>query len=299
MEHEVHFPEGSEGAAAAAAAEKAAAEAEAKATEEKAAAEAAAADEAKAKEAEAAAAAKAKAEDEAQHLTKKPRSIYDDYKEEKGKRKTAEEQAEAQKARADALEAELANARGGEPAADASPKKPDDPPADELEAFAKEKGYDAAELARLSEIISKRVPASQLSAEERKTLDDLTAYKTAAEANEQRRQEDQAILAEAPAVKKQLSIERDEDLSAVMAEITRLAHTAEFSDKEVSYIAWKKSADLSKLISPMKPSFESGDQGTDAAPESEPDLTKGGVTPEMAQRAQTRTKSALEVRKSN
>lgn len=41
-----------------------------------------------------------------------------------------------------------------------------------------------------------------------------------------------------------------------MKEIVKLSHTAEFHDKEVDYIVWKRKAELSKLISPKKPSFE-------------------------------------------
>jgi membrane protein involved in colicin uptake len=91
MEYETHFPPGSEGAQAAEEVAKAAADAEAKAAQDATAAETATADEAKAKEAEVAAAAeaeaKAKADEEAEKLTKKPRSIYDDLKDENGTRR--------------------------------------------------------------------------------------------------------------------------------------------------------------------------------------------------------------------
>lgn len=182
-----------------------------------------------------------------------------------------------------------------------APSAPDTPPAkpaDPLEAFAQEEGLDPAQLKRLTEIIAGSIPRSELSAEERETLKSLTDYKNKAEAAEQRRSEDATILAEAPSIKTQLAIHDDAELAAVMAEVTRLAHTPEFADKEVSYIVWKKQAELSKLVSPKKPSFETGDLGTDPAPEAEPDLSKGNVTPEAVQRAVTRTRApALEVRK--
>lgn len=92
-------------------------------------------------------------------------------------------------------------------------------------------------------------------------------------------------------------IEADE-LDSVMKEIVRLSHTEEFHDKEVDYIVWKNRDALSKLVSPKKPSFESGGSPAEAAPEAEPDFSAGkGITPGMAEKAQTRSGSALEIRK--
>jgi biotin carboxylase len=45
-----------------------------------------------------------------------------------------------------------------------------------------------------------------------------------------------------------------------------------------------KDAELAKLVSPKKPSFESGDIRPDAEPESDIDFSKGGVTPETMSR---------------
>jgi len=242
----------------------------------------------------------------------KPRSVYQDLKE------TRQEKNEFREVSVTALKALGIELKGDEtpdqlkalleqhkPAPAPKPEAPapsttDTPPkpADPLEAFAQEQNLDPAALKRLTEIIAQSIPPSQLSEEERSSLKALTEYKDKTEAAEQRRKEDAAIQAEAPSVKTQLAIHDDAELAAVMAEVTRLAHTTEFADKEVSYIVWKNQAELSKLVSPKKPSFESGDQGQDAVPEAEPDLTKGSVTPEMAQKAVTRTRTpSLEVRK--
>lgn len=226
----------------------------------------------------------------------KPRSIYQEYKGEKQARKEAE-------ARAEAAEAELERLRGDKPPeAPAQADKPEEKPADKLTAFAKEKGYDAEELARLAEIITERTPSSQLSSEEKQQLTELTAYKAQKEAEEQRAAEDKAIQAEAPAVKQQLNVSDDAELAAVMAEITRLAHTPEFSDKEVGYIVWKKQADLAKLVSPKKPSFEGGGHQGDAPADEELNLTSGaGVTPAMMERAKRTggSRTELEHRKAS
>jgi hypothetical protein len=301
MEYETHFPPGSEGAQAAEEVAKAAADAEAKAAQDATAAETATADEAKAKEAEVAAAAeaeaKAKADEEAEKLTKKPRSIYDDLKDEKGRRKSAEEIAAAETARADAAEAELAKVRDGKKPDDVLPPK-DEKPLDELETFAKEQELDPAALTRLAEIIAKKIPASQLTEAEKQDLADLRTFKNTQESRDRIAAEDAAILASASAVKQQLEIHDDAELGTVMKEITRLAHTKPYADKELDYILFKEKATLAKLVSPKKASFEAGGDQGDAPAETPLDLSSGKVTPEQMQRAnQGHSKSALEIRK--
>jgi hypothetical protein len=216
----------------------------------------------------------------------KKRSVYDDLKE------TRKELKEA-KVRLQELE-------GGKPAdkpAEAPPK--DAEPADELDAYAKENNLDAKALGRLAEIIAKRVPNAEVSKTERDQLAELKAWQTDQLAKEQRAAEDREVLASAPAVKTQLEIHDDAELDAVMKEIVKLSHTEEFHDKEVDYIVWKKKDALSKLVSPKKPSFESGGSPAEAGAETEPDFSSGkGVTPEMAQKAsQSKGGSALEIRK--
>src|SRR6185312_9385192 len=118
-------------------------------------------------------------------------------------------------------------------------------------------------------------------------------------------QEDQEIVAAAPAVKglaKELGFEiHDEaELGKVMDEVKRLAHTPEFHDKPVDYIVFAKRSELSKMVSPKKPSFEQGGQRGEAAAEGEPDFSAGkGITPEMAGKSPTRIGNPLEVRRGN
>jgi hypothetical protein len=240
-------------------------------------------------------------------LPKKPRSIYDDLKDTRKEKNAFKDAAIA------ALEAQGIMLTGKETAEELqalAKKTPSDTPApeapapsqptDELEAFAKEKGYDAAELARLTELIAKRIPSGQLSEADRQELETLKGWKASKDAEEQRAAEDREVLATAPTVKTQLEIHDDAELDTVMKEIVRLSHTAEFHDKEVDYIVWKKKDALAKLVSPKKPSFESGGSPAGAAPEAEPDFSTGkGITPAMAEKAaHTRGGSALEVRRS-
>jgi hypothetical protein len=239
----------------------------------------------------------------------KPRSIYQDLKETRQEKNAWQETAiEALKAQGIELTGDetpekvrelLSQHKVTPPAPE--PAKPEAPapskPKDELEAFAQEKGYDPEEMSRLRDLILKDVPKSELSAEERQQLAELTKFKQEADAKEARRKEDEAIAAEAPTVKTTLDIHDDKELAAVMAEVIRLAHTPRYADKEVDYIVFREKEALSKLVSPKKPSFEGGTQTP--APEAEPDvdLSKGGVTPEQVQKLRTSgTKSQLEIR---
>jgi hypothetical protein len=233
----------------------------------------------------------------------KKRSIYDDLKD------TRQEKNAFKAAAVAALEAQGVTLTGKETAEELqalAKKTPSDAPApaapsaptDDLEAYAQEHGLDAPALARLAEVIGKRIPAAQLSEADRQELEALKGWKATKDAEEARAAEDQEVLATAPTVKTQLEIHDDAELDTVMKEIVRLSHTAEFHDKEVDYIVWKKKDALSKLVSPKKPSFESGGSPAEAAPDAEPDFSAGkGITPGMAEKAQTRSGSALEIRK--
>jgi hypothetical protein len=234
----------------------------------------------------------------------KKRSIYDDLKDTRKEKNAFKDAAVA------ALEAQGVTLTGKETAEELqalAKKTPSDAPApaapsaptDELEAYAQEHGLDAPALARLAEVIGKRIPAAQLSEADRQELETLKGWKATKDAEEQRTAEDKDVLATAPAVKTQLEIHDDAELDTVMKEIVRLSHTAEFHDKEVDYIVWKKKDALSKLVSPKKPSFESGGNRSEAAPEAETDFSAGkGITPAMAQKASHEKRgSALEIRR--
>jgi hypothetical protein len=242
--------------------------------------------------------------DPAPEVPLKKRSIYDDLKDTRKEKNAFKDAAVA------ALEAQGVKLTGKETAEELqalAKKTPSDAPApaapsaptDELEAYAQEHGLDAPALARLAEVIGKRIPAAQLSEADRNELETLKGWKATKDAEEQRASEDREVLGTAPAVKTQLEIHDDAELDAVMKEIVRLSHTKEFHDKEVDYIVWKNKDALSKLVSPKKPSFESGGSPAEAAAETEPDFSSGkGITPAMAEKAsQTRGQSALEIRK--
>lgn len=236
----------------------------------------------------------------------KKRSIYDDLKDER------QDKAILKSVVISALEAQGVKLVGNETAEElqalakktpsqASPTpEPSAPskPTNELEAYAQENGLDATQLARLAEIIAKSIPQGQLSAEEKQQLTELTEFKAKKEAEELRTAEDNAVRAEAPKVKETLQIHDEAELKAVMDEVVRLSHTERFHDKEVGYIVWANLDALSKLVSPKKPSFESGQS---AALDAEPKEVEfsGKMTPETAQKEMHKSapKTALTIRR--
>ena len=99
-------------------------------------------------------------------------------------------------------------------------------------------------------------------------------------------------------MKKELSISDDAELTDVMKEVTRLAHTPKYHDKEVGYIVWDNREALSKLVSPKRSSFEQGGQSGEAS-EEKPAQFGPKMTPEQAGKAMQgqRSGSGLEIRK--
>lgn len=299
MPEEIHVPGKTEAEFAA----QDAAAAEAKAAAEKAAADAEAAEKAKADEAAAAAEAEAKAKadadaDAAKTKITKPRSVYDDLKDTRKERNEARTAAETEKARADAAEAKAAELEALlKQGKDAKTPKEQSEVADDIKAYAEKHNLDAGSVTDLIKVMEQRVGAQQLPEEVTKRLTELEGFKATKEAQEKRDAEDREIQAAAPTVKSNLEIHDDAELAKVMDEIVRLAHTKPFADKEVDYIVWKNKDALSKLVSPKKPSFESGGARVEADAPAEVSFD-GKMTPATAQKAmlEQAPKSALEVR---
>jgi hypothetical protein len=220
----------------------------------------------------------------------KKRSIYDDLKDTKKELKEA-------KKRIDELEG--GDKPAGKPKDEAPPKE--DKPTDELEAYAQEHELDAKSLNRLVEIIQKRIPSAQLSEQEKKDLADLRTWQAA----QARQNEDNEIRSQAPQVRAQLKdlgseIHDEAEAAKVMDEIVKLAHTERYHDKEIGYIVWSEKAALSKLISPKKPSFESGSPSRAEGEDAPVDFSSGKVTPAQAAAAmQHGPKPGVEIRRSS
>lgn len=214
-------------------------------------------------------------DDQPSEPVKKKRSIYDDLKDEKKQRREAQHELETAHARIAELEG-LLTAK-----ADATTPKEKADAEDDIAAFyerlKKEEGLTPDGIADLTKIIEKRIAKSDgLSEEDRALLAEVKAEKAA----RARAAEDAETRKAAPFVKKELGIQDEAELEKVMDEVIRLSHTEEFHDKEPEYILWKNREKLSKMVSPKKPSFESGDTRQESEDADELDYS-GSMTPEQ------------------
>lgn len=208
-------------------------------------------------------------------ITKK-RSIYDDYKDKKAEARTEKERADAAEAQVEELKALLDTK---DEAKTPTEKKQ---AANDIKEYAEKHKLDPDAMQELRDLIIKDVPKPEMPAGLKpEEIDEWRASRATAK----QEAEDRVILAESSTVKSQLKINDDAELAKVMAEIVKLAHTKEFHDKEIEYIVWKNQDKLSKLVSPKRPSFESGGQHGEGEADADIDFSSGKVTPRQAQAA--------------
>jgi hypothetical protein len=214
----------------------------------------------------------------------KPRSIYEAKQAEKARRKEAEAalatEREARTA-AEARAAELEALLGAKDTA-TTPKEKSEAK-DAIDEWAEKQGLDGTAVRELTDIIKGALPKPEGSVLTKEEANEWRADRARAKATA----EDQAVLTEAPAVRKQLEefgvkVHDEAEFQAVMAEIVKLSHTKDFHDKPVDYIVYRNRDVLGKMISPKKKSFEAGGQHQDSAG-TEPDFSGSGITPAMAQ----------------
>lgn len=239
-----------------------------------------------------------------QHLSNKPRSIYDDYKDLKKEKKTTEtELAEERRLRSEAetraTELQKLLEERGEAVTPAEKAAVDD----EIAAFAEKNGLQAEQLTGLVALLEGRITKNLPKAPtlpEGLTSEDVKAFREQ-QAQLRRQQEDAAVLAEAPNIKKELGIADDAELAKVMAEVVRLSHTKELHDKEVGYIVWKHRDTLSKMVSPKRKSFEPGGNAIPNEPPAEVDFSDPNkLTPaQMQDEVQRGSLPSYEIRRSS
>ena len=176
--------------------------------------------------------------------TRPKRSIYDDYKSEKDKRKEAERERDEFKTRLEALES------ADTPAEKAAAQ-------DDLEAFAREIEADPQALRRMREIFLKDLPATGLSDEDRKAIADLQAFKAQNQQVMEQQMFDKEFTDSMPRLQKLFPGASTDEMQAVRAELDKLSHTAEYHDKPLAYIAFEHQDTLATLISPKKRGMES------------------------------------------
>jgi hypothetical protein len=176
---------------------------------------------------------------------RKPRSIYHDLKDTRTSLKTERELREQAERERD----EWKTKAEGKPEAKIE--------ADDLDAFADEIGADPQVVKKMRELFLKDMPASTISPELQSKLDAFEVWQKdngQAIATQQFETEFQSSI---PALQKMFPTASAEDINSMKKEIDTLAHTTEFHDKEIDYIAFKNQEKLSTLITPHKRGLES------------------------------------------
>lgn len=174
---------------------------------------------------------------------RKPRSIYHDLKDTRNDLKTERELREQAERERDELKAKL----------DAKPPVQ----ADDLDAFAAEIGADPQAIKKMRELFLKDMPASSVSPELETKLAQFEEWQktnSTAIAAQQFETEFQSAI---PQLQKMFPAASQEDISAMKKELDILAHTDDFHDKEIDYIAFRNQDKLAALITPRKRGLES------------------------------------------
>jgi hypothetical protein len=214
----------------------------------------------------------------------KPRSIYEAKQAEKARRKEAEAALATEREARTAAETRAAELQALLDAKDTATTPTEKSEAkDAIDEWAEKQGLDGKAVRELTDIIKGALPKPEGSVLTKEEAQEWRAERARAKATA----EDQAVLTEAPGVRKQLEefgvkVHDEAEFQAVMAEIVKLSHTKDFHDKPVDYIVYRNRDVLGKMISPKKKSFEAGGQHQDSAG-TEPDFSGSGITPAMAQ----------------
>lgn len=172
------------------------------------------------------------------------RSIYDEYKDKKSELKTERELRENAEKERDELKAKL------EAVATADTPEEKQEAKDELEAFAKEIGADPGSIRKMRDLFLKDIqPSSGLTAEDRALLQKAKAI-------EDKQAFDTEFSTLTPTLKEYFPTASQEETDAIKAKLDELAHSKEWHDKSLDYIAFKNKETLSALTSPKKRGIE-------------------------------------------
>lgn len=175
----------------------------------------------------------------------KKRSIYHDLKDTRNDLKSEREAREQAEKERDELKAKLE----GKPSVAIQ--------ADDLDAFAAEIGADPQVLKKMREMMLKDMPASTISPELQTRLDQFEEWQKTNSSAIEAQQFETEFKSAVPQIQKMFPNASQEDIAAMKSEIDTLAHSPEFHDKEIDYIAFKNQEKLSTLITPRKRGLES------------------------------------------
>lgn len=175
-------------------------------------------------------------------VVQRKRSIYQDLKDKKNEVKTERELREQAERERDELRAKL--------------EAKDNSPLDEIDAFAKEIDADPAVIRRMREVLLKDAEVSNMPADLREQLKQFQEFQTTNSDAVAIVQFDNEFKQAQPSITKMFPNATAEETGLIKEKLNELAHTEQFHDKELEYIAFKNQDVLSNLISPKKRGLE-------------------------------------------
>jgi hypothetical protein len=171
------------------------------------------------------------------------RSIYQDLKEKKNEVKTERELREQAERERDELRVKLE-------------AKDNAPVSDELEAFAKEIDADPATIRKMKELFLKEATVASIPADLQEQLRQFQEFQKTNNDAVATVQFDTEFKQAQPTLTKMFPNATAEETSLIKEKLNELAHTEQYHDKELDYIAFKNQDVLSTLLSPKKRGLE-------------------------------------------
>jgi hypothetical protein len=157
---------------------------------------------------------------------------------------------------------------------------------DDLDAYAQEIGADPQALQKLKTILLKDAPTAGLSEEDRQMLQEVREFKEQNQKAIEAQAFEREFKAVTPTLKDMFPSISGDELEAVRTKLDDIAHSKEWFDKSLDYVAFKNKDQLSALVSPKKRGMESKnrqDMGEDNSPAV--DLTAYPVNGSPAEKA--------------
>lgn len=175
----------------------------------------------------------------------KKRSIYNDLKDTRNDLKSEREARE----KAERELTELRSKLDGKP--------PVESKADDIDAFAAEIGADPQAIKKMQELFLKNMPASTISPELQTKLEQFEKWQETNSGAIEAQQFETEFQSAIPQLQKLFPNASKEDIVAMKSEIDNLAHTPEYHDKEIDYIAFRNQDKLATIVTPRKRGLES------------------------------------------
>jgi hypothetical protein len=175
----------------------------------------------------------------------KKRSIYNDLKDTRNDLKSEREARE----KAERELTELRSKLDGKP--------PVESKADDLDEFAAEIGADPQAIKKMQELFLKNMPASTISPELQTKLEQFEKWQETNSSAIEAQQFETEFQSAIPQLQKLFPNASKEDIVAMKSEIDNLAHTPEYHDKEIDYIAFRNQDKLATIVTPRKRGLES------------------------------------------